>query len=150
MRSEVDHLQVQMRREMKQLSVEVDNRRDLLRNERDLFESAHKLASCKRWLVQLQSGKYSCATCTTHVSFFKHNQQQASPWILRNGGVRYNCRFSKQVCKHEVSDMHILSLELELERKRNPLEFSLQQQLYESRVINYEIVPHDLRQCHSL
>ena len=93
MRTEVDHLRVQMRREMKELANEVDHRRDLLRGERDLFVSSQKLASSRGWLLQMNNGKHCCGTCTTHLAVFRHRTQKESPWLLCNGGVKYNSRF---------------------------------------------------------
>ena len=135
MRTEVGHLQSQMRREMQTLADEVDNRRELLRNEADLFASSRKLASSKAFVLLMPNGKYCCGTCTTHSGLFKHPSQRHSPWILGNGGVKYNFRFTNQVWQHEQSEMHLLSMEWDLSRQRNPLEFSLQQQLLDSRII---------------
>ena len=87
MHSEVDHLSARMRREMKELADQVDARRDLLRNERDLFASSQTLASNRDWLMLMPNGRYCCGKCTQHNSFFTHRTQQESPWILRNGGV---------------------------------------------------------------
>jgi hypothetical protein len=76
-----------------------------------------------------------CGKCTQHKPFFTHRTQQESPWILRNGGVKYRNRFCQQVRKHEESDMHILAIELDEERDCEPLEYSLQQQQLEARDI---------------
>lgn len=135
MRTETNHLAVQMRRQMTDLVEQVDQRRDLLRNERDLFESSTKLASNRSWLLAMQNGRYCCGPCTAQSSFFTHRMQKESPWLLSKGGIKFNARFSVQVCKHEDSDMHILAIELEEERVSDPLQFSLQQQLLKSRTI---------------
>ena len=120
---------------MQELAEQVDLRRDLLRNERDLFESSTKKASNRSWLLAMQNGRYCCGPCTAQSSFFTHQAQKESPWLLSKGGVKYSARFAVQVCKHEDSDMHILAMELEEERASDLLRFSLQQQLLESRTV---------------
>lgn len=138
-RIEVNHLTVQMRKEMKQLTHEVDTRRELLRQEAVLFSSSQRLASTRSWLTTSSNGKYHCGICTRHSSQFSCGSQTNSKWILGNHGIRYGARFAETVCKHEDSDMHILSTELEEERSLDPLYFSLQCQLAQSRTITTKL-----------
>ena len=139
MRTETNHLSAQMRREMKELIDTVDHRRDLLRNEQDLFASSQKLASNRHWLMLLPSGRYCCGPCTSHSSFSKSSSQIHSPWLLCNGAVKYDSDFSRKVCKHETSHMHDLALELDGERVCDPLEYSLQHQLQEGRSVTEKL-----------
>jgi hypothetical protein len=125
MRSETRHLAAQMRKEMKELAEEVDTRRKALRHESDLFKSSQKLASSREWIVY-SNGKHFCAFCTRHSSHFTLPSQINIVWILGNSGVSHNDRFSDKVCKHEDSQMHDLSTDLEEQRGSEPLQFSLQ------------------------
>ena len=139
MRTEVDHLRAQMRQEMRALATEVDNRRDLLRHEAELFNTSKQLASAKDWVMCGSDAKYSCGVCTRHSSHFRHPSQRNSKWIIGNGGFKYSSRLSVEVCKHETSEMHGIALELEDERSHDPLHFSLQHQLAESRSITAKL-----------
>jgi hypothetical protein len=139
MRTEVAHLSSKMRQEMQALATEVDRRRELLRTESETFADNKQLASSKDWVIVTQNSRYCCGFCTTHSTLFKHPSQRSSPWILGNGGVRYNRRLTNQLWQHEQSDMHMLSVECESSRARNPLEFSIQHQLLESRLITEKL-----------
>lgn len=138
-RIEVNHLTALMRKEMKQLADEVDTRRELLRQEGDLFSSSQRLASTRTWLTRSSNGKYHCGICTRHSSQFTCGSQMNSKWIVGNRGIRYGARFTISVCEHEDSDMHTLSMKLEEERSLNPLHFSLQCQLAQSRTITAKL-----------
>ena len=104
-------------------------------HEAKLFNTSKQLASAKDWVMYGSDAKYSCGVCTRHSSHFRHPSQRNSKWIIGNGGFKYSSRLSVEVCKHETSEMHGIALELEDERSHNPLHFSLQHQLAESRSI---------------
>ena len=128
-----------MRCQMEELTDVVDKRRKLLRAESLAFMDNQKLASSRDFIAQLKTGRYICAIWTSHLVHFKHKSQRSSPWLMCNGGVEYNDRFSSQVCQHETSDMHQLSIELEAERAKDPLVFSLQMQLSDAREITLKL-----------
>ena len=130
MRMETNHLKVQMRRKMQQLTVVVDQRRELMHNEADLFKSPQQLASSRDWLLYGSDGKYCCGVCTRHASQFANHQQRASKWIMGNGGYKHSSTFSVYLCKHDTSSIHILAMGLEPERTRDPLQFRSQYGIY--------------------
>ena len=124
---------------MQLLVQEVDNHRALLWEESKAFTERKNLASSRSWPLLMPNGRYCCGVCTSHASHFNHQKQYTSPWLMANGGVKYADRFSNKALKHEESNMHELAIELEAERALNPLEFSLQHQLHESRVITAKL-----------
>ena len=139
MRSEVDVLANAMRQEMRVLASQVDKARVELRTDREAFENSRKFASSREWLLLMPNGRYCCGVCTTHCALLIHLKQRESPFILANGGIRYTSDFASQICVHEDSKMHALSLENERNRSRNPLHFSVQVQLLESREITAKL-----------
>ena len=66
---------------------------------------------------------------------------------MPNGGVRYSAQFGCQICEHEGSAMHMLSIEMGASRVSNPLEFSLQQQLLESKQITTKLFRITVDNC---
>ena len=124
---------------MQALATEVDHRRELLRTESDTFVDNQQLASSKDWVIVTQNSRYCWGFCTTHSTLFKHPSRRSSPWILGNGGIPYNRRWRNQLWQHEQSEMHILSVEWESSRVRKPIEFNIQYQLLESRLITEKL-----------
>lgn len=98
-------------------------RKELL-EERKEFSKTKKLASEREWLVMLGTGNYICVYCDTH-----HHQLRGqgcgrfmeSPFLRRNGGVKYCTEFSIKVCKHEQTKMHAACWALEEDREADPL-----------------------------
>ena len=103
---------------------EVQGQRKALQDERKQFAESKKLASERKWLAMLGNGRYICIHCDHH--FHQLSEQGCgrfleSPWLQRNGGVKYNYNFNSQIRDHESSKMHSICISLEEERDAQPL-----------------------------
>jgi hypothetical protein len=103
---------------------EVKAQRKALAEERQQFTDSKKLAADRVWLAVLGNGRYICMCCDRH--FHQLAKQDCgrfleSPWLQRNGGVKYGDQFRKQIHQHEHSNMHRICVSLEEERDAQPL-----------------------------
>jgi hypothetical protein len=103
---------------------EVKAQRKALAEERQQFADSKKLAADRFWLAVLGNGRYICMCCDRH--FHQLSGQDCgrfleSPWLQRNGGVKYGDSFRAQIFKHENSNMHRICVSLEEERDAQPL-----------------------------
>lgn len=124
MRGEFAAIRREEQRAARALLEEVKAQRQALAEERQQFADSKKLASERKWLVMLGNGRHICVHCDRHYHLLGGQDCGRfldSPWLQRNGGVKYNDGFQKQARTHENSKMHSICVSLEEERDAEPL-----------------------------